>query len=149
MRLFIETCAASNLKKIMQTLHLNNNNEIDNKDRFFKVRPLKNSLKIRFMENFVPIRHISQDEAMIEYFGKHNCKQAIQNKPIRFGYKASCQNTPEPYQGKSQQNSRVNDDKLGKCAGTVLNLLEGYTMRIRRIFLILCTRIITSLHFHF
>ena len=56
----------------MQTLHLNDNNKIDNKDRFFKVRPLINSLQKRFMKNFVPTCDISHDEAMIEYFGKHN-----------------------------------------------------------------------------
>lgn len=29
------------------------------------------------------------DKSMIEYFGQHECKQCIQNKPIRFEFKAS------------------------------------------------------------
>ncbi|KAF2892692.1 hypothetical protein ILUMI_13482 [Ignelater luminosus] len=44
-----------------------------------------------------PQKHISFDESMIEYFGKHDCKQCIRNKPIRFGFKAWCMNTPEGY----------------------------------------------------
>ena len=60
------------------------------------------------MEHFVPTQNTSHDEAMVEYFGKHSCKQAIRNKPIRFGYKLWCQNTSsghlipfDPYQGKT------------------------------------------------
>ncbi|QQP51078.1 Uncharacterized protein FKW44_012299, partial [Caligus rogercresseyi] len=36
----------------------------------------------KFMDIFVPTRAISHDESMIQYFGKHGCKQAIRNKPI-------------------------------------------------------------------
>ncbi|KAF2357186.1 PiggyBac transposable element-derived protein, partial [Trinorchestia longiramus] len=45
------------------------------------------------MLHFVPTKNVSHDEAMVEYFGKHGCKQAIRNKPIRFECKVWCQNT--------------------------------------------------------
>ena len=56
----------------------------------------------------MPQENVSHDESMIEYFGKHGCKQAIRNKPIRFWYKVWCQNTVsgflfafDLYQGKT------------------------------------------------
>lgn len=120
-------------EKIMQTLHFNDNTILISSDKFSKLRPLITLLQNRFMKNFVPTRNISHDEAMVEYFGKHSCKQAIRNKPIRFGYKIWCQNatngyliTFEPYQGKNNLVCSTNDDRFGKCAGSVLNLLDKY-----------------------
>ncbi|XP_068233596.1 piggyBac transposable element-derived protein 3-like [Palaemon carinicauda] len=34
---------------------------------------------------------------MIEYFGKHRCKQCITGKPIRIGHRAWCLNTDDGY----------------------------------------------------
>ena len=31
---------------------------------------------------------MSVDESMLPYFGRHECKQFIRNKPVRFGFKA-------------------------------------------------------------
>jgi hypothetical protein len=42
----------------------------------------------KFAEMFVPEQNLSHDEAMIKYFGKSGLKQAIRNKPIRFGSKS-------------------------------------------------------------
>ena len=46
------------------------------------------------------------DESMAPYYGRHGAKQFIRGKPIRYGYKIWCLNTPdgylvqcEPYQG--------------------------------------------------
>lgn len=120
-------------EKLMQVLHFNDNTQLNVNDRYTKMRPLISMLQKRFTEHFIPSRNISHDEAMIEYFGKHNCKQAIRNKPIRFGFKVWCQNTPEgylvnfePYQGKFDMNESKND-KFGKCAASVLNLLDKYS----------------------
>ena len=73
------------------------------------------------MLHFVPSQHISHDKAMIEYFGKHSCKQAIRNKPIHFGYKVWCQNIPSGYsvsfdsnQGKTFDGNVEEEEKLGK-----------------------------------
>ena len=71
---------------------------------------------------------------MIEYFGKHSCKQAIRNKPIRFGYKVWCQNSTEEYlisfkvyQGKTHSGNEDLEAKFGKCSSTVLHLLSSFT----------------------
>ena len=45
------------------------------------------------MLHFVPSQHISHDEAMVEYFGKHSCKLAIRNKQIRFAIKCGAKIT--------------------------------------------------------
>nr|XP_054919882.1 piggyBac transposable element-derived protein 3-like isoform X1 [Dermacentor andersoni] len=54
-------------------------------------------LKARFLEHFQPVRHMSYDESMIEYYGRHGCKQFIRGKPIRFGYKVWCLNAKNGY----------------------------------------------------
>ena len=71
---------------------------------------------------------------MVEYFGKHSCEQAIRNKPIRFGYKAWCQNTSlgylitfDLYQGKTYKRNEEMETTFGKCASTVLRLLDQYS----------------------
>ena len=81
----------------MRILHFKDSLQIDLDDKYSKLRPLISSLPKKFMLHFVPSQHISHDEAMVEYFGKHSCKQAIRNKPIRFGCKVWCQNNPSGY----------------------------------------------------
>ena len=71
---------------------------------------------------------------MVEYFGKHSCKQAIRNKPIRFGYKVWCQNTPlgylitfDLYQVKTYNGNEEMETRFSKCASTVLHFLDQYS----------------------
>ena len=80
-------------------------------DKYSKLRPFLDHIQEKFMQNF------SHDEAMIEYFGRHSCKQAL-HKPIRFGYKLWSQNTPsgylilfDVYQGKSYQGNEEMEQK--------------------------------------
>ncbi len=81
--------------------------------------------------------NVDLDEAMIEYFGRHGCKQAIVNKPVQFGFKEWCLNSGttcfllrfDIYQGTSGDASEVKR-KLGKGGGTLLRLFgccEGPT----------------------
>ena len=56
---------------------------------------------------------------MCEYYGRHECKQFLRGKPIRFGFKIWCETTPlrfliwfDRYQGKSAS-SRLQDNGLG------------------------------------
>ena len=56
---------------IMRILHFKDNLQIDLDDKYSKLRPLISSLQKKFMLHFVPSQHISHDEAMVEYFGKH------------------------------------------------------------------------------
>lgn len=78
------------------------------------------------MEHFVPVQDLNYDESMIEYFGRHGCKQCIRGKPIRFGYKVWCINCPkgylinfEIYQGKSKFT-------FGKSSAPLVLLLDSF-----------------------
>lgn len=120
---------------IMKCMHLNASDVSDTSDKYIKMRPLIVHLQKKFMEHFVPSKNISHDEAMVKYFGKHGCKQAIRNKPIRFGYKVWCQNTPsgylcafDVYQGKTYKGDEEMEGKFGKCSSTVLHLLSTYSV---------------------
>ena len=68
-------------------LHLCDNDHLDKNDKFAKVRPLFDSLNKQCLENYIPEQHVSIDESMVPYFGKHGAKQYIHGKPIKFGYK--------------------------------------------------------------
>ena len=119
---------------IKRSLHFNATSDLDKSDKFAKLRPLFSHLQKKFMDNFIPTPCISHDEAMVEYFGKHGCKQSIRNKPIRFGYKIWCQNSPagyliafDPYQGKTHKGNLELEKEYGKCSATVLHLLDNYS----------------------
>ena len=86
----------SRFEKIMQYIYFSNN-LLDTTDKYAKVCPLVRHLTNKFIENFQTVKSLSHDEALIEYYGKHGCKQCIRMKPIRFGYKAWCLNTDDGY----------------------------------------------------
>lgn len=54
---------------IMQFLHCADNNFPDLQDKAWKMRPLTNVVRQKFLAHFVPEEHISYDETMIKYFG--------------------------------------------------------------------------------
>ncbi len=118
--------------QIMRSLHFQDNRKLDYNHKFSKVRPLITFMLNRFMQNNLPSQSISHDKAMIEYFGKHSCKQSICNKPIRFGYKIWYPNFPssyqiafEPYEGKFSAFEVIDEtNKFRKCAATVLQLFN-------------------------
>ena len=119
-------------EKIMQFLHFADNSQLDKSDKFAKVRPLARSLMKKFGQHFEPQKHLSHDEAMIEYFGRHGCKQFIRGKPIRFGYKVWCLNTDDGYlatfdfyQGRTFEGNPQNEEIYGKCSATVLRNIES------------------------
>ena len=122
-------------ESIKKCLHFNATDKLDKDDKYYKLRPLISHLQKKFMEHFIPSPYISHDEAMVKYFGKHSCKQSIRNKPIRFGYKMWCQNTPtgyllafDPYQGKTYKGDENMEKEFGKAASTVLYLIEEYSV---------------------
>lgn len=43
----------------------------------WKLRPLTDRLNSNFKRHFVPEQHVSYDESMIAYYGRHGCKQFI------------------------------------------------------------------------
>jgi hypothetical protein len=101
-------------------------------DRYKKVRLLIKHMQNRFTDLFVPEQNLSHDEAMIKYFGKSGLKQAIRNKPIRFGFKAWCLCTVsgyvvvfDLYQGKGVGlNTVENVGAVGAAGATLLDLVE-------------------------
>ncbi|KAJ6643847.1 PiggyBac transposable element-derived protein 3 [Pseudolycoriella hygida] len=128
-----ETMRRDRFDKIMQALHFTSNTNLDQSDKFAKLRPVIYHLQKQFMRNFMPTDEaISHDEAMVEYFGNHGCKQAIREKPIRFGYKIFCQNTTSgyliafnPYQGRTFDVDEEMEEKFGKSSSSLLHLLDS------------------------
>ena len=94
--------------EIQKYLHLSDNFQLPENDKYAKVRKYFDLLNACFIKNFELVfsSHISLDETMIPYYGRHGLKQHIHGKPIRFGYKLWSAATHsgylisfEPYQG--------------------------------------------------
>ncbi|XP_055848110.1 piggyBac transposable element-derived protein 3-like [Episyrphus balteatus] len=81
------TMSRDRFRKIKCYLHVCDNSKIDPRDKFAKVSLLNNMLNERFMQFGVFCHHLSIDEQMIPYYGRHSAKMFIRGKPIRFGYK--------------------------------------------------------------
>ena len=83
--------------KILNMLHVANNEDLPANDKYGKVRPLLDMLNERFQRYAMDSEAYSIDESMIPYFGKHGCKMFIRGKPIRWGFKVWCGTTKEGY----------------------------------------------------
>ncbi|KAJ8938653.1 hypothetical protein NQ314_011392 [Rhamnusium bicolor] len=117
--------------QIQRFLHLADNTKMDASDKAWKIRPLMDKMKKRFLDNFVPVQNLDFDESMIRYYGRHGCKQFIRGKPIRFGYKMWCLNTTEGYlvnfdlyQGQNPHGNVQYDTLFGKSASPLVLMLE-------------------------
>lgn len=99
--------------QILRYLHINDNTKMptrgeQNYHKLFKVLPLIQNLKKKFLNNFNPSRNISIDESMIACKGRTTLKQYMPLKPIKRGIKvwaACCAQTGyllnfDIYQGK-------------------------------------------------
>lgn len=116
--------------RLKRFLHVCDNQTIDPKEKFAKVSPLNNMLNKRFMQFGVFSHHLSIDEQMIAYYGRHSCKMFIKGKPIRFGYKYWCLCSSDgylfqfiPYAGACEENDRT----YGLGENVVLRLLTDVT----------------------
>ena len=114
--------------KIMNMLHVADNEDLPAGDKYGKVRPLIEILNNRFQQFAMDSEGYSIDESMIPYFGKHGCKMFIRGKPIRWGFKVWCGTTKEgyllwfsPYQGKD---TGFDDPSLGLGASVVLKFAD-------------------------
>lgn len=117
--------------QICKYVHFADNNSIDMSDKMYKLRSITDLLKQKFLEHFVPEEKLSYDESMIRYFGRHGCKQFIRGKPVRFGYKVWCLNSPtgylinfEIYQGKNPRSNLDYEGLFGKCAAPFVQMIE-------------------------
>lgn len=104
-----------------------------NPDKMWKLRPITDHIKSKMIQHFHPEQNLSYDESMIAYFGKHGCKQFIKGKPLRFGYKVWSLCTPngyivnfEIYQGKNPRSNPLYEEKFGKCAAPLINIIDDF-----------------------
>ena len=72
--------------EIKSFLHVCNNNELNNDDKWANLRPLFDVVNKKLIQFGVFSHYLSIDEQIVPYFGRHSCKQFIRGKPIRFGY---------------------------------------------------------------
>ena len=77
----------NNFEGIKKNLHLADNKNLCLSDKAAKVRPLYDMLNTNLKQFGVFKEHISVDEQMLPYFGKHSAKMFMRNKPVKFGYK--------------------------------------------------------------
>ncbi|XP_053390583.1 piggyBac transposable element-derived protein 3-like [Mercenaria mercenaria] len=116
---------------LIQYIHLFDNANLDQDDKFSKVRPLLSLLNERFLLYFPKQQNLSIDESMIPYYGRkrHGAKQFIRGKQIRFGYKMWALTTPLGYllQFKQYQRARglqaADTKRLGMGEAVVMDLL--------------------------
>ncbi|GBL74788.1 Chimeric ERCC6-PGBD3 protein [Araneus ventricosus] len=107
---------------IKKYLHFNGNTAIDS-DRYYKVRPIYILLNEALQQFGVFAEHLSIDERMVRYFGRHGCKMYMKGKPVKFGYKlwilSSFDGYPFhiiPYQGAQKENGSENSsERLDKA----------------------------------
>ncbi|GFR68312.1 PiggyBac transposable element-derived protein 3 [Elysia marginata] len=92
--------------EILSILHLADTTKLDLNDKMAKVRPILSMLNERYLQFWPASQNVNVDKSMIHYYGGHSAKQFVRGKPIRYGYKMWCLNTPdgyliqsEPYQG--------------------------------------------------
>jgi len=113
---------------LLRYFHISDNSNLQANDRFAKVRPLLALLNERWLLFKPPACHLSIDESMIPYFGKHGCKQHIHGKPIRFGYKMWSLATYQGYliQGEPYQGASTSCDipELGMGGSVVMDLVS-------------------------
>jgi len=112
-------------------LHVCDNASLDTSDAMAKVRPLYFMINEKCLAYFLNEEHLSIDESMIPYYGRHSSKQRIVGKPVRMGYKmwvlASSDGYViqfEPYQGaKKSGSTRSSTSSWGLGEQVVLDLL--------------------------
>lgn len=116
--------------EIQQYLHLCDSNALPQNDKFAKVRKYFELLVANFTTNFdkASSSHISIDETIVPYYGRHSTKQHIHGKPLRFGYKIWSAATAqgylvncELYQGASGPSLKLQSE-YGLGAAVILEL---------------------------
>lgn len=118
--------SVNRFEEILRYLHFADNYKLNQDDKLAKVRPLFSMLNEKFVKYWVPEENLDVDESMAPYYGHHGAKQFIRGKPIRYGFKVWCLNTPngylvqmEPYQGAGTVQMRPN---LGMGGSVVMEL---------------------------
>ncbi|KAI8117627.1 PiggyBac transposable element-derived protein 3 [Lucilia cuprina] len=125
--------------EIQQYLHLCDSNALPQNDKFAKVRKYFDLVVANFTTNFdkAVSSHISIDETIVPYYGRHSTKQHIHGKPLRFGYKIWSAATPqgylvncELYQGASGPSMKLQSE-YGLGAAVILVILNTERSQLR------------------
>lgn len=124
--------------EIHQFLHTCDNLKLKENDKFAKLDDYFSLMNKSFLHNFgkVSLQEISIGETMVPYYGKHSCKQHINRKPIKFGYKLWSACTPSgyliqfiPYQG-SKESQLLEQQTHVRGSSVILQLLSTLPKRI-------------------
>ena len=131
----------------MQNLNLADNSNLDQEDKFAKVRLLIDKLNEQCLANYLPEQSVSINESMVPYFGRHGWKQYVRNKPRKFGNKFWVAATPlgyaiqfYPYAGKDENY----DSNLGLGGSVVATLAEKLPPQVRSNYYIIMDKFFTS-----
>lgn len=94
-----ESITRNRFEEILQHLHYNDNfqdvnREHPDRNRLFKIQPLPDNFREAFQLTVHPETHMSIDEIMVPFKGKHSIKVYMPKKPIKWGDKLSCR-TPK------------------------------------------------------
>lgn len=127
-------------RQILKYMHCADNLQPNFEDKMWKLRPLMDLLKSKFINNWIPEQELDYDESMIRYYGRHSCKQFIRGKPIRFGYKMWCLNSVsgylinfDMYQGKNPKANTIYENHFGKCAAPLMCMIEELPSRMKKL----------------
>jgi hypothetical protein len=117
--------------QIMRFVHFADNTAPDLTDKMWKLRPIMDQLKSKFLSQYRPEQQMDYDESMVAYYGKHSCKQFIRGKPIRFGFKVWSLNTVggylvnfEVYQGLNPRRNPIYEENFGKAAAPLVQMID-------------------------
>ena len=82
-----EAMSSKRFQAIKRYFHAADNRQLEQGNKVAKVKPLYDALNKNLTQFGVFHEHLSIDESMVPYFGRHSCKMFIRGKPIRFGFK--------------------------------------------------------------
>lgn len=106
----------------------------------FKLRPLMDKFRDRCFANFIPTPLLNYDESMVKFFGRHQTKQFLPGKSIRFGFKMWCINSNDGYllnfdlyQGSNPKITAIDDQLFGKCSSPFIMMLDEFPEKIKKL----------------
>ncbi|KAG8201208.1 hypothetical protein JTE90_019847 [Oedothorax gibbosus] len=122
------TMSLNNFELIRQFLHLNDNTLCDSEDKLFKLRPVIDILKEKFLS--IPMEEsLCVDEQMCATKARHHMKQYMPKKPHKYGFKlfvlagvSGYAYNFEVYTGASNSTLQDIPDDLGASGSVVVRL---------------------------
>lgn len=127
-------------EEIKRFLHFTNNHDIpqDNNDSFIKIRPLLDTFAETFANACTPTEFMAIDEMIIPFKGRSKCKQYIQSKPHKWGFKVWVRAAADGYVSKFemyQSRKTESKPKLGVIGDTVARLCSDIEGKNHKIFI--------------